>query len=69
MFKIPQSYEVVQGMESERNKEDMENKIFNDYARKIINFEIFEKAKPLKNLTLAYLILTLINVFVDLIDF
>lgn len=69
LFKMPQSYHVVQGMESEKNKEDMENKIFNDYARKIINVEVFEKAKPLKNLILAYLILTLLNVFIDLIDF
>jgi len=69
LFKMPQSYQVVEGMESEKNKEDMENKIFNDYSRQIINTDIFEKAKPLKNLTLAYLILTLLNVFIDLIDF
>lgn len=69
LFKMPQSYQIVQGMESEINKEDRENKIFNDYTRKIIDVEIFEKTKPLKNLTLVYLILTLINVFIDLIDF
>ena len=69
LFKMPQSYQVVKGMESEGNKEDMENKIFNDYSRKIINLEIFEKAKPLKNLTLFYFIFTILNVFIDIIDF
>lgn len=69
LVKMPQSYLVVQGMESEKNKDDIENKIFNDYARKIIDVEVFEKAKPLKNLTFAYLILTLLNVFIDIIDF
>jgi hypothetical protein len=69
LFKMPQSYQVVKGMESEGNKEDMENKIFNDYSRKIINLEIIEKAKPLKNLTLAYFIFTILNVFIDVLDF
>lgn len=69
LFKIPQSYHIVRAMESENNRDDMENKIFNDYARKIINIEIFEKSKPLKNLTIAYLVITLINIFIDITDF
>jgi len=69
LIKIPQSYNVVRGMESEKNKDDRENKIFNDYARKIIDIEVFEKAKSLKKITVVYLILTLLNIFIDLIDF
>lgn len=69
LLKIPQSYALIQGMESEKYKDDLENKIFNDYARKVIDIEIFEKAKGLKNMSTVYLIFTLINIFVDLIDF
>jgi len=69
LIKIPQSYEIVQGMESEKYREDLENKIFNDFTRKIINIEVIEKSKQLKNLSILYVIITLINIFVDLIDY
>ena len=66
LVKLPQSYNIVEGMEAEYNRSDLENKIFNDYARKVLNKEIFEKAKSQKTLTMIYLIITMLNIFIDL---
>lgn len=68
-LKIPKSSDIIQGMESNHNKEEMENKVFNDFTRKIIDVEVIQKSKPLKTLSLIYVIITLINIFIDFIDF
>lgn len=69
LIKLPQTHNIIKAMEDGINKDDLENKIFNDYTRNILNVEVFEKAKPLKNLTLVYVILTLLNIFIDFVDF
>lgn len=68
LYKMPRSNELVEAMESEKFKKDRETKIFNDYTRKIINLETFEKAKSLKCFMLIYMILTILNIFIDLLD-
>lgn len=68
LFKMPRSNELVEAMESVQYKKDLERKIFNDYTRNIINIETFTKAKSLQYYMLVYMIMTLLNVFIDLID-
>lgn len=68
LYKMPRSNELVEAMENEKNKKEMETKIFNDYTRYLINKETFAKAKSLQYFMLVYMIFTLLNVFIDLID-
>jgi hypothetical protein len=69
LYKMPRSNELVEAMESEKYQKDMEKKIFNDYTRNIINLEIFTKASSLNMFMLIYMIITLLNIFLDIIDF
>ena len=69
LYKMPRSNELVEAMESDKYKKDMEKKIFNDYTRHVINLETFTKAKSLQCFMLIYMIITLLNIFIDLIDF
>lgn len=68
LWKMPRSNELVEAMESERYKKDRERKIFNDYTRNVINLETFTKAMSLQYFMLVYMIITLLNIFIDMID-
>jgi hypothetical protein len=69
LYSMPRSCDLVDAMESEKYQKDLEKKIFNDYTRNIINLEIFTKANKLNMIMLIYMILTLLNIFLDIIDF
>lgn len=67
LFKFPKSGDVIDQMAL--NKQDIENNIFNDLARKSVNTRIFEPFKTMKPLLVIYMLMTVINFCIDSLDF
>lgn len=67
ILKFPKSGSISDQMNA--NKQDVENLIFNDLTRKAIKSRIIEPISKLKSWLIVYMILTLINFCIDIIDF
>lgn len=67
LLKFPKSGDIIDQMAL--NKQDIENHIFNDLARKSIRTRIFEPFKSMKPLLIIYMLLTILNFFIDSLDF
>jgi len=65
---FPKSNYVINSLESYSNQK-FEKTLFNDLIRESIFFNVTEKIKPKKLLVIIFLILTLVNVFFDCLDF
>lgn len=68
IYYFPRSFEVINSLESYSNTK-FEKTLFNDLIRESIFFNVTERIKPKKKFVITYLIITLINLFFDLIDF
>ena len=68
IYYFPRSFEVINSLESCSNSK-FEKNLFNDLIRETIFFNVTERIKPKKKIVIVYLILTLINLFFDMIDF
>jgi hypothetical protein len=65
---FPRSFEVINSLESYSDSK-LEKTLFNDLMRETIFFNVTEKIKPKKKFVLIYLIMTIINLAFDGIDF
>lgn len=67
LFKFPKSGDMIDQMSL--NKQDIENHIFNDLARKSVRERILEPFKSMKPLLFIYMLLTILNFCIDSLDF
>lgn len=67
LLKFPKSGDIIDQMAL--NKQDIENFIFNDLARKAIKTRIAEPFMSMKPLLIIYMLLTILNFCIDALDF
>jgi len=67
LLKLPKSGDIIDQMAL--NKQDIENYIFNDLARKSIKTRILEPFISMKPLLVVYMLLTILNFCIDFLDF
>ena len=65
---FPRSFEVINNLESYSDSK-LEKTLFNDLIRETIFFNVTEKIKPKRKFVLIYLIMTVINLGFDSLDF
>jgi len=67
VYKLPKTYEFMDSMENDINV--TEGKSYNDVLREVGKREIIPRIESNKWLLISYLILTFINLIIDVIDF
>ncbi len=67
LFKFPKSGDIIDQMALD--KQDIEDHIFNDLARKSIRTRILEPFNSMKPLLVIYMLLTTLNFCIDSLDF
>ena len=67
LYSFPRSYQVINSLESTVDSK-LEKTLFNDLIRENIFFNVTEKIKPKKVLVIIYVIFTVINSSVDMLD-
>ena len=67
IYSFPRSHQVITNLESNSDSK-LETTLFNDLIRETIFFNVTEKIKPKKILIYIYIILTILNLAIDLID-
>jgi len=67
LIKFPKSGDIIDQMAL--NKQDIENYIFNDLARKSIRIRIAEPLMSMKPYLIIYMLLTILNFCIDSLDF
>ena len=68
IYNFPRSYQVINNLELNSDSK-LEKTLFNDLIRETIFFNVTEKIRPKRKLVIIYVIMTLINLLFDLIDF
>lgn len=64
---MPKSYEIMEKLEI--SSEEMESDNFNDIMRKQMRVHFFDKVKKSTTIITVYFSLTIVNMFIDIIDF
>lgn len=64
---MPTSYQILDKMEL--TSEEIENETFNDLMRKQMKIQFFDKVKNNSTMIITYFSITIVNVFIDTVDF
>ena len=67
MLKLPRTYNIVESMNVDNTQ--MENMLFNDILRSVVNREVVDRLKNIKKSLIFYFVLTFVNLTIDIIDF